>query len=561
MKKVISLILAAAFVFVIIPVFEQSAYAAGDRSSTVSLGYHHAAVIKSDGSLWMWGTNHMGELGDGTVDTSPDKAVYNKNVDKASPIKVMDDVTSVSLGANHTLAIKSDGSLWAWGWNMFGAIGDGTTDNVRNKPVKIMDGVVSCSAGSEFSAAVKSDGSLWMWGANSFGMLGDGTTENRLKPVKIMNDVLSVSAGDNHTAAITKDGSLWVWGEGISGQIGDGLEENTLVPVKALDDVVSVNVTGGFTYDSGDKLYGITAAIKKDGSLWIWGCNSGMFYSGILGLGSEKASENKNVPTKLMDNVKQVALCSEHAAVVKNDGSLWTWGWNLMGELGSGKSGSGTGSNVPVKVMDSGVSAAAAGLQFTAIIKNDGSLWTCGNNEIGQLGDGTTKNRASFTKILDNAKLPTQAPAPDISADKDRVPATPTTSTVKIDSNTPVFNAYNINGNNYFKLRELAYWMNNTEKRFSVEWDGKNNAIILTSGRWYEEDGSEFKETRGFKLYATPTTSKVMLDGKEIKLTAYNIDGNNYFKLRDIGQAFDFGVAWDGATNTIIVNTGIGYTP
>ena len=138
--------------------------------------------------------------------------------------------------------------------------------------------------------------------------------------------------------------------------------------------------------------------------------------------------------------------------------------------------------------------------------------------------------------------------------------ANPSASTVLVDGKNVSFDAYNINDNNFFKLRDLAYILSGSEKQFEVEWDAANNAIKLTSGRAYTIVGGEMTGKGAGSKLPTPTASKILLDGKEITLTAYNIEDNNYFKLRDIGEAFDFEVDWDGANNTIVIDTGKGYT-
>lgn len=147
-----------------------------------------------------------------------------------------------------------------------------------------------------------------------------------------------------------------------------------------------------------------------------------------------------------------------------------------------------------------------------------------------------------------------------ISATTPALTATPTASTVLVNGKSVAFDAYNISGNNYFKLRDLGYILSGTEKQFDVGWDGANNAISLTSDQAYTVVGGEMEGKGSGSKTPTATTSKIYLDGKEVSFTAYNIEGNNYFKLRDIGEAFDFGVAWDGASNTIVIDTSKGYT-
>ena len=148
----------------------------------------------------------------------------------------------------------------------------------------------------------------------------------------------------------------------------------------------------------------------------------------------------------------------------------------------------------------------------------------------------------------------TQTPTPTLVAK-------PTASTVLVNGKNVAFDAYNIEGNNYFKLRDLAHVLSGTEKQFEVSWDGANNAIALTSGKPYTTIGGEMSGKGAGDKKATPTTSAIYLNGKEVAFAAYNIEGNNYFKLRDVGEAFDFGVDWDGARNTIVIDTNKGYKP
>jgi len=279
-----------------------------DSVVSVSSGYGSVKVIKSDGSLWAWGNNEHGQLGDGTTN------------DSYSPIKIMDSVVSVSLGYGSVKVIKSDGSLWAWGNNEYGQLGDGTT-NDSYSPIKIMDSVVSVSSGYGSVMAIKSDGSLWAWGNNKNGRIGDGTTENRYNPVNIMDSVVFISANGLSPKAVQVDGSLWSWGGDDhmwSGFVGDGTTEVRLTPVLILESVI-------FATDS--------KAIMSDGSLWSWGFN----YHGTVGDGTRDDFRSPNVtPVKIMDSVVFVVEHVTHCYAIKTDGTLWVWGWNFRGKLGSG---------------------------------------------------------------------------------------------------------------------------------------------------------------------------------------------------------------------------------
>lgn len=144
----------------------------GLKVEQVSLGEHHSGAITEDGSLWMWGQNEYGQLGDGTTE------------DKHAPVKVMENVKMISLGGYYSGAITKDGSLWTWGWNYGGELGDGTTED-KHTPVKVMENVKEVSLGAYHSGAITEDGSLWMWGQNGYGQLGDGSTRDSEYPINI----------------------------------------------------------------------------------------------------------------------------------------------------------------------------------------------------------------------------------------------------------------------------------------------------------------------------------------------------------------------------------------
>ena len=237
-------------------------------SQVLSLGDYHSGVIAQDGSLYMWGVNDFGQIGDGTTE------------DRYKPTKILDHVIAVSLGYCHSGAITQDGSLYMWGSNDSGQIGDGTTED-RYKPTKILDHVIAVSLGVSHSGAITQDGSLYMWGSNSRGGIGDGTTEVRYKPTKILDHVIAVSLQTGNSGAITQDGSLYMWGSNVYGEIGDGTEEDRYKPTKILDHVIAVSLGVGHS-----------GAITQDGSLYMWGWNS----DGQIGDGTTKA---RYTPTQI----------------------------------------------------------------------------------------------------------------------------------------------------------------------------------------------------------------------------------------------------------------------
>ena len=274
-------------------------------SQVLSLGYDHSGVIAQNGSLYMWGYNNSGRIGDGTTE------------DRYKPTKILDHVIAVSLGGDHSGAITQDGSLYMWGDNYLGQIGDGTTEN-RYKPTKILDHVIAVRLGQGHSGAITQDGSLYMWGWNDYGQIGDGTTEDRYKPTKILDHVIAVSLGGDHSGAITQDGSLYMWGWNDYGQIGDGTTEDRYKPTKILDHVIAVSLGEHHS-----------RAITQDGSLYMWGYNS----FGQIGDGT---TEDRYKPTKILDHVIAVSLGGYHSGAITQDGSLYMWGRNDYGEIGDG---------------------------------------------------------------------------------------------------------------------------------------------------------------------------------------------------------------------------------
>ena len=229
----------------------------------VAAGGTHTAAVTKDGDLYMWGRNYYGQLG-----------VYS-NADSKIPIKVNNSsstlpeksVKYIALGYYHSAAITKDGSLYMWGYNRSGQLGDGTTTD-RYTPVKIMDNVASVSLGGNHSAAITKDSNLYMWGGNGSGQLGDGTTDNKARPHRVASNVQSVKLGYSHTTVISKDGGLYTWGYNYYGQLGNGTTTDSSNPIKIMND--AIDCAGGDDH---------TIVLKKDGTVYTWGDN----YHGQLG--------------------------------------------------------------------------------------------------------------------------------------------------------------------------------------------------------------------------------------------------------------------------------------
>lgn len=533
LRKAAVQILACILVLVSLFVPASPVSASGDTYKTVSAGLWVSMGIKEDGSLWTWGCQMDGLLGDGKDTLTA----------RSEPHKVLDGVVAVSNSATHTLAVTADGDLYGWGNGFWGELGPEKDENTgyyisSTIPVKIMEGVKAASAGYRYSMVTKTDGSLWAFGENISGQLGTGQVDydQNGTPVKVLDNVASVSAANTpypHTLAVKNDGTLWAWGMNMYGELGDGTTTSRYAPVQVMDKVAAVSTGEGM----------VSFAIKTDGTLWGWGAN----LYGILG---PNAAGSQYTPCKILDGVACVANGEDHVLAIKKDGSLWAWGSQCYGKLGDGVDRNNWAD--PKKVLGN-VAAVAVGKRHTLIVKADGTLWACGGNEYGELGQGAAigANQPTPRQVASGFRIPPGAV----------VTAVPTQSPVLVNGTRVAFDAYNINGSNYFKLRDLAYAVNGTPKQFEVGWDGGSNAINLIPGAPYTPKGGEMTLSGDTAPKpATPTTSMILLDGKKASFTAFNIGGYNYFKLRDVAKAMDFAVTWDNATSTIGIDTSEGYT-
>jgi RHS repeat-associated protein len=446
----------------------------------VQAGSGYDAALKNNGSVWTWGQNNYGQLGVGTSDLSSHvlpaqvigvggsgfltAAQGGSCFPKRTPQCLTSPILIGNFGA-YTNAVKVDHSLVSWGINTYGELGDGTTTN-SSTPVPVagvggsgtLGGVVSVASGSITSVALLQNGTVVSWGR---GPLGDGTGNSSLTPVRVVSPdgtgqltgIIAVAEGDSTSYALGQDGTVWSWGDNGHGQLGIGTSTGgSLFPVHVvapsgtgnLDGIVEVaagtgqvlalksngtvfawgdgggdlgtadstavnvgtptQVVGpggnGFFADAVDIAGGqyYSMALRSDGTVWSWGRNNG----GVLGTGHSD-SQTYPLPTEVLGRngsgyltgIVQISATEEHSAALTAEGAVLTWGQNNLGELGNGDQGM-FPSATPVPVVDPGggllgnVSRVAGGEFFGAALKENGTVVTWGSNQFNQLGNGST---------------------------------------------------------------------------------------------------------------------------------------------------------------------------
>jgi alpha-tubulin suppressor-like RCC1 family protein len=312
---------------------------------TITAG-NHSLAIKTNRTLWSWGHNSAGQLGLGFTTGAPNYGVF-------TPTQIGSDTDwfMVKAGEYHTLALKDNGALWSWGRNDVGQLGNGTQTNRWTPRQAGSDSdwsTITAGGGGSHSLAIKTNNTLWAWGKNDKGQLGLDGGGDRTNPIQVgtNSDWFAVFAGYRHTLACRTNGTLWACGYNSFGQLGLGdiTSRNTLTQIGTDIDWVTVAAGGVTAFDPP----GYTIAFKTNGTIWSWGAN----IDGQLGLGTKGYSDIRTTPTQIGINSNwfRLAAGSAHSIAITNNNALWIWGDNYYGQLGLGDSGTGTNRNTPTLV-------------------------------------------------------------------------------------------------------------------------------------------------------------------------------------------------------------------
>jgi alpha-tubulin suppressor-like RCC1 family protein len=348
-------------------------------------GARSTVVKKSDGTVWTWGANFSGKLGIGVSSTNLARMVVPTEVHGPLDVGFLNSITAIMGGEVHNVALKSDGTVWAWGNNVFGQLGNGSNTEAHD-PVQVsgLSSIVSLGGRGYHTLAVDASGAIWGWGWNSAGELGDGTTNATTVPVKVvgLTNPAMVSSGYKFSLALMPNGTVFQWGHGR-------VIANTFAPTQTpgLSNIISISA--GWDH---------ALALRSDHTVWAWGQNN----VGEVGDGTTNNRPNPIQVTPL-SNIVAVSGGDWHSSALASDGTVWKWGRNDVGQLGNGTA---DGANnyiphpIPARIQLDNLGGTFTNIVMVAArdwhniaVKADGSVWQWGANDQGQCGDNTTVDR------------------------------------------------------------------------------------------------------------------------------------------------------------------------
>jgi cysteine-rich repeat protein len=341
--------------------------------TSLTNGGGHACAIRADDTVWCWGLNANGQLGDGGTSNS------------SVPVQVnLPGTVAISAGVWHTCAIISDGTVWCWGLNNVGQLGNGTTTDINTPnalPAQVPDltGAVALETGGAHTCVTRSDDTLWCWGSNELGQLGDGTSTNRTAPVEIsgFTGFLDLSLGLAHTCAIKYDSTVWCWGQNFHGQLGvlpvTGEFEANPNPVQVF------NVSGAVALSAGGAH---TCALTSGEAVYCWGWNN---------QGQSGGSGDPKIQALVsgLSGIDAVVTGIGHTCAKLTAGTARCFGWNLFGQLGDNTAVPSSSSPTWVDGLTD-VDVISSRADFTCVLRTNGRAWCWGKNEFGQLGNEAT---------------------------------------------------------------------------------------------------------------------------------------------------------------------------
>ena len=367
-----------------------------DAIVAIDAGYSHSIALKADGTVWTWGSDNNGELGDDVT-----------RVNKSTPVQVsgLSGVYSIAAGSFHNLALTCSGTMWAWGWDANGQLGNDAALIDQPTPVTV-PGASYCraiGAGGYHSLAVLYNGQVYAWGYNGYGELGDGTnaqqTTPKLLPSATLNNMIELDGGVFHSIGRQANGQVFTWGNGGSGQIGDGGNVNQSSPVAVFIGFFTggaVSVTAGQNH---------SAVTMGSGAMYSWGADN----FGQLGNDSALTAQPNPVLVSSLPSHKRVTsggYNGNHSLILEGDGTVSSVGSDAAGQLGNNSSL--TDQPLPVTVAGlNNIVSIAAGDSHSLALRHDGVVFSWGQGTSGQLGNNAFSSSQPTPVLTQSSWLPT----------------------------------------------------------------------------------------------------------------------------------------------------------